>query len=220
MKNKNRKNDQSWLSSIISTAKEAKEHIAELGEVGLDFITENDVVAQIPVVSLAVRTLNIKDSYQKFRLKRNAIAFYESVCSLDNDDVDRLHEEIKSNSKFSEEFIDTTISILLESEKPIKSSIYGNIVNALAEKKITPAEFEDLSLLVQSASIPALLSIPKFFKRSKNKTYLDLKLIPEEPLLLSIGVCYRYGNIFRISALGIMLHAYGFNFAQESEGET
>jgi len=102
------------------------------------------------------------------------------------------------------------LSILIEGEKPIKSMILGNLLNALVNKRIKPKDFEEMTLIVQAASVPALKSLPLFFKKTKGKPYSHARtLMNEEALLSSMGIISRYGNRVALSELGKKLYSYG-----------
>lgn len=110
-----------------------------------------------------------------------------------------------------EEFADTTMSVLLEGQKPIKSTLVGRLMGSLAEERIDLAEFQTLSQLIQAGAVPAILSLLDFFEVTEGLPYRSgFVQTVEEPLLMSLGFGHRYGDMFRISTLGQTLYKHGF----------
>lgn len=199
------------LPAIINTIKSAKETIAE----GMDLIarvaTDSEVLNQVPVISVAVKTLNIKDAFARHRLERNCIAFLKAVADADGNAIDKLREMIQADPVYAEDFTDTILSVLVEGQKPIKSELIGKLVIALSRREITLQEFESLSQIIQSASPPALNALPSFFNSTNGTASKQgMGITEEEPLLFSMGIASRSGNSFRVSDLGKKLYVHGF----------
>lgn len=199
------------LPAIFKTITSAKDSIAE----GADFLakvaTDSEVLSQVPVVSTAVKVLNIRDTFARHKLERNVVAFLKAVEDADEKAVSDLHDQIQSDSEYANDFTDTVFSILLEGEKPLKSELVGKLVIALSRKEITKEDFEALSQLIQSAAITTLRALPSFMSSTGGNPYKQgMGQFPEEPLLYSLGIAYRSGAMFRVSPLGEKLYVHGF----------
>lgn len=198
--------------AIFKTIKSARETVAE----GADFVakvaTDSDVLSQVPVISTAVKVLNIRDTFARHKFERNVIAFLKAVEDADEKAVGNLHNQIESDAEYASDFTDTVFSILLEGEKPIKSELVGRLVIAFSRHEITKEEFESLSQLIQSAAVPTLRALPTFMRSTGDKPYKQgMGQFPEEPLLYSLGIAYRSGTMFRVSPLGEKLYIHGFH---------
>lgn len=204
------------LTTLLETAAGAKDFLAEVADMAVGAIFDSEVLDKLPMVSWAVRLWNIKDVYQQRRLKRNCLAFIRAFAQADPQAGEKLRAQLEQNPQAATELADTVADILIESEKPLKASCIARLLVALADEKISIEEFNDLSQIVQAASVPALLAAASFHQRLAGQGFENRMSVPEEPLLLSLGVAYRYGNMFRVTALGqrlgsAVLEAMPFN---------
>jgi hypothetical protein len=202
------------IVSIIDTIKEAKPLLAEIGDIAIDTITNDETLKQIPVISWIIQANVIKNAYQLKRLQRNVKAFLLAAKNADSSKLQKLLEKLSLDNKYAEEFTDTTLSILIEGEKPIKAQILGNLIISLAKEEITKDEFDTMSLIVLSASVPAINALSAFFKKNKDLSHTHNSKVEEEPLLLSMGICSRNGTLFKISELGEKLYIFGIKGRQ------
>src|SRR5205814_233357 len=109
------------------------------------------------------------------------------------------------------EIEDTTLQILIEAEKPIKAEILGRLLLAVKDKKLSPAHFDTLSLMLINASVPALNALPRFYEASGGVDFIHGQNLGSfEPLLLSIGVAFRNGTKFQMDECGRDLFNLGF----------
>ena len=197
------------LPALLETLKDSKDFVAELADTSIDAIVDSDALGHIPVISWFVQARNVVETYQIKKLQKNVRAFLEAASVLDETKLNSLNEQLCSDAKFAEEFTDTTIQILFESEKPIKAAILGHLIGALANRAISKDEFDSLSLIVLSGSVTALKSFEAFCAKT-GYAVTHQNRGPEEPLLLSLGVASRYGTGLTISDLGKKLYDHGF----------
>ena len=200
-----------FFSAIFDTVKQSSEIVAEGLDVAVDAVLDSDLLSHVPVISVAVKSLKIKDEFVLQRLRRNCKAFLDAVKDTDRKKIEQMRLKLEETPEQLEEFADTTMSVLLEGQKPIKSTLIGRLMGSLAEERIDLAEFQALSQLIQAGAVPAILSLRDFFETSDGLAYRrGLGQIVEEPLLMSLGFGYRSGNMFRISELGQTLYKHGF----------
>jgi hypothetical protein len=199
------------FSALADTAFAAKDFIAELGDVAIDIATDSVVLEKVPILSWAIKAWNIKSLFLLKRMQRNAHAFLQAVMSGDQKRIESMFKKIKNNPKYADEFTDTTLSILIESEKPLKANLVGKLIVAMSNDNITASEFETMSLLIMASSIPALNALSEFYERNNGKSFVHSPHVPQEPLLLSTGLCHRNGALFAISDIGQKLFKYGFD---------
>ncbi|MFD2520368.1 hypothetical protein [Emticicia soli] len=204
----NQNNEDIPLPVVFETATGATEILTEITDQVLSFFSESQILDNIPIVSWAVGALKIKDNYQMYRLRRNCYDFLKAFKDSDDMLLQKYRERIEENSEWAEEFFDTTLAILLEAEKPLKAYMLGKLIVAGSKGLVTHQEFEELSLIIQYGSIPALKALKIYFDSGEPiKNYSDGKL---EPLLFSLGVAWRYGSGFNVSELGKKLYAVCF----------
>lgn len=204
--------NKSFLPAIIGTIRRSADTVAEGADAIKDLLTDSEAVEQIPVFSAAVKILNIRDIFMQQRLERNCRSFLAAVEGADLDKVEEMRLRLESDPDYLGDFTDTVMSVLIEGQKPIKGQLIGKLVMALSTEAITLEEFQSLSQIVQAALAPALTALKVFIDRNGGKLYLSGHgLIQEEPLLISIGLGSRFGNMFRVSELGGKLYVHGFD---------
>lgn len=200
-----------FFPAIFDTLKQSPEIVAEGLDVVLDAVLDSDVLSHVPVISVAIKSLKIKDEFVFQRLKRNCRAFLDAVKDADRQKIEEMRLKLEETPEELEEFADTTMSVLLEGQKPVKSTLVGRLIVSLAEERISLEEFQALSQLIQAGAVPAILSLRDFFAATEGLPYRrGLGQPAEEPLLLSLGFGYRSGDMFRISELGQILYKHGF----------
>ena len=199
------------LSVIVESVKNAKVEMASYAEEAIDLAVDNELWENVPIVEHANRILNIRDIYKKNKLKRNCAAFIEAVSELNEDEVAAYQGILFSGDQLAEETAETIFDIVSESEKPIKAEIIGRLSLALAKYQVSLEEYYTISLIIQSASVAALKALPAFLDSNGNICHKSSPGgIPEEGLLLSLGVAMRHGNMFRIDETGQRLARFGF----------
>ncbi|PZP54860.1 MAG: hypothetical protein DI586_08610 [Micavibrio aeruginosavorus] len=206
------KNKREIQNAITETMEKAVEYTAEVSDIVLDIATDNDFLDKIPVVSWAIKGLKIKDIYQKRKLERNAFAFLMALGACNSNKLDEFKDFLNAQLEQRDEFIDTTMSILLEGEKPIKASLYGKLLAARIRNLLSHEEFEIIAMIIYAASVPALNAIKSYFRRTNGKPYIThAGAVEEEPLLMSLGVASRFGNGFRVDERGQNFYRYCFD---------
>ncbi|MEN4974072.1 hypothetical protein ABEH62_09345 [Pantoea eucalypti] len=186
------------FNSLIDTFKQHKESLAEVFDAGLE------ASQSIPFFGWAIKAWNIKNTFQERKLYRNTKAFYNAAL-IGNP------EELKSkfsNQSDAEDFVDTLVQVLIESEKPYKAVMVSNITNALARGQISPQQANDMNLLILNASIPALKILPDFYKRLHGGKYIHTALLEDtdkdgvHSMLNSLGLIYRWADQTALSKIG------------------
>ena len=197
---------------IIKTIKDAKVQVAEYGESIIDLFTENETWENVPFVSEAVKILTIRDIYHKNKIIRNYQAFIVAINKVDQKIIDNFLETLKEKEEEKlEDMMETIFDIIIDSHKPIKAQLLGNLLTSLACNKITEKDYNSLVLTIYSASVSALYALPDFLKKNHYTTYKSgTGAVENEGLLFSLGVATRYGNMFRLDDRGITLAKYGF----------
>jgi hypothetical protein len=139
------------------------------------------------------------------------VEFVRAVQDADQNKMKDFFDKFETDQKYANEFSDTALSVLIEATKPIKAFLVGKLVKAASLGFITIKELDFLSQIIQVASVPALMALPSFFVSTGGKSSLNRPHIPEEPLLLSIGLASRHGNLFTLSEYGEKLFQFGFD---------
>lgn len=200
------------MNIILKTLKDAKEQVASYGETIIDLAVDNETWENVPIVDHAVKVLKINDVYKKNRIKRNYEKFIKAIEGLDQEQITKFAEETFNNkTELSIEASETIFEIIVESQKPIKAEILGNLTYFLAKGNIRLEDYNNLLLIVQNASVTALRALPKFLESNGGKTSkLANGGVAEEPLLLSLGVAKRLRDTFQLDKTGQQLAKFGF----------
>jgi hypothetical protein len=143
------------LSSLKATIAKSGEDILAVAKDGVSLFGDTDILKEIPFVSIPIKLLKIKDAFHEARLKRNVMAFLKK--GLNEVDRDRALAALSfPDPKQADDFIDTLFTILLESEKPLKAEILGNLFRHFVKGTLSYDEFDEFALTVIAAPIPAL----------------------------------------------------------------
>lgn len=198
---------------LAATKKTLIDSVDSLSE-GVDLLlsasTDSEVLDSIPLVSVGVKLLNARDSFRKHVYIRNCYAFVEACKGADRDRREKLWQCLAQDPARAEDFADTLFLIATESSKPIKATAVGRLVAALCNDQITYEQYDALVHVVHSSSIAGLMALQKFFDRCEGRPGSRAYEVEEEPLLLSCGLGYRYGDTFTVSKLGRTLFQIGF----------
>lgn len=186
--------------------------VAELAEGSIDIFVDNKFLADIPFVSTAKNIYKIKDAYRLAKLKRNYCKFVDAIKSMNEEESQRLHTILFSNSTSAEEAFETIFDIVSEGERPEKAQILGNLCCSLARQKLTMDDFTTLLHITRSASMPALKAIPAYIDERNGVTKIrgTFDNSKYEALLLSLGIAIRKTNIFDLTKLGKTFAECGF----------
>ncbi len=197
-----------FIQSLKDTISGSEEFLADLGDTAIDSVIESDTLSKIPFLSWVYQVFKIKHNYHLKKIQKNTKSFLEALRGGNSDKIFSLLSKISSDEKYKEEFADTLLNIILESEKPFKAKVLGNLLIAFSEENITQEDFDNLCLLLISASIPSLKALISFKHKDKSKLSAEQTMI-NESLLFSLGVGFRYGSKFQISNLGEKLYNLG-----------
>ena len=208
-----------WLPVLRRTAADTKEYLAEAADVAVSALVDTDALESVPLVSTAVKVLNVRDAFHKARIKRNVYQFLLALADADKPKLEDLFDALENDPQQGEDFADTLASILIEAEKPLKAKIVGCLVKAASKGNISRPDLDLACQLVYSASVPALTALPIFFAHTRGKEDFESPAVPQEALLFSLGVITRHGNTVRISGLGKLLYSYGIKEARRSRAE-
>lgn len=192
---------QQLFKDFKETIGDASKLIPLLGDPIVDSITDNEVVKKVPVLNAAVAIYGIKEAYTLNRFKKNLRTFLETIETLDKDKMKEKLEQLRDDSNFDENLMDTTISILIESNKPLKAKILAYFIEALALKHISKKQFDTFSLILYSAMIPSLKALKQFMQQNQNGPELKVRNY-FEPLIFAMGCGSRYGSAFAVSDCG------------------
>lgn len=200
-----------FLEVLGKTLTGAKEDIASMAESVVDLATDNEALEQVPIVEYAIKALNIRDQWHKNRIKRNYFEFIKSVSELNFQEIERHAEILKLGGDIGVETAETIFEIILESEKPLKAELIGKLSKALAKNTLNLEYYNTLALLIQASSVAALRALPEFIKANGGSCCKRSNGgVPQEGLLLSLGVATRIGSIFQVDVIGQALAIHGF----------
>jgi len=178
--------------------KQNKEVIAEACDAGLE------AAESVPFLGWALKLWNVKNTYQEHKLYRNVKSFWQASAIGDAEEFRTKF----ATTKDADEFVDTLVQVLIDSEKPYKAVMVSNITNALSRGILTYEEANDLNLLVLNASLPALKSLPKFYIKLQGGKYIPTTLLEdtdkdgEHSMLNSLGLIYRWADQTALSKIG------------------
>lgn len=193
------------IAAITDTLKDKMDIVTEASDSLLSAAADSGALKDVPLFSVAYKVYELNNRLQENRLRRNCIAFLEACKDTDPAKRQAAMDDIAQDEKRLEDFSDSLLQILCESFKPVKAGITGSLLRALIDKNFDYAQFDRLLHIVHAASIPSLKALRAFCKA--NGTSLDGNWA-EEPLILSLGVGFRYGTRFHLSNDGCQLFEY------------
>jgi len=201
-----------FIKNLLDTLKSSSDFFTDIGDPAIQAITDSAMLDRIPIISFICELYKIQDLYHLKKLKRNVNSFLIIIDKGNKEKIQRTLTNINEDETYREEFIDTILKILIESEKPIKAKILGDLLVSLSEDKLTLDEYNDLTLIIISTSIPAIEALKKFMSEniSGSSHHMDKSL---ESLILSAGVGSRYGTQFRVSELGMKLYKNSLKYS-------
>jgi hypothetical protein len=120
------------LPALLNTIKVSRDTIAELADMSAEALDSSNVLSDVPIVSIAVKALSVKDAYAQARLKRNCMVFMTAVAEADAESLQQLTGKPEANREFAEDFSDTLMALLREAQKPIKCEVVGRLVSHIA----------------------------------------------------------------------------------------
>ena len=199
---------------ISNTIKDSKKEFAQYGEIVIDLAVDNETWESVPLVSEAVKILNIRDVYHKNKIKRNYASFITAISEMNQGEIDNFLNKLIPNKEISEDVAETVFDIIIDAQKPIKAEVLGNLSISLARDKISLDEYNTLALMIYACSVAALLALKDFLVNNDNKLYKSQpNANSNEALLFSLGVATRTGTMFRIDERGKNLAKYGFRLS-------
>lgn len=203
------------IKSIVSAVDEKKYDTMEIVESVLKSAAEKDL-AGIPVVGSFSAALNIRKKFLEERFKRNIKYYFDSIKDASKLELNQCIPEEKE-----EEFHTIGLSILIESEQPIKSELFGNLHYALSKRMIVYTEFHTLTSIIYHNSVPVLESIIRFDidrwintkggkKEKDNIASLATRDMELSILAISSGLATINDKDTVLSLNGILLYYFGF----------
>jgi hypothetical protein len=186
-----------------SLLKSSGEFLAQLSDSVMSLTTESNILEKVPFASFIVKAFSLKEGFHLWRLERNCRAFMAALREGDTSNLSDALRKITDDPKLRWEIEDTTLQILIESEKPIKAEILGRLLLAVKDNKLSAPQFDTLSLMLINASVPALYALPRFYEASQGRDAIQGQNLGSfEPLLLSMGVAFRNGTKFQMDECG------------------
>ncbi len=190
--------------------------LSQAAESSIDLFIESEALADVPFVEYVFAVKNARDKYQVAKVTRNYANFVKAATRLETHEAVRFTDEIFADNEQAEEASETIFDIITEAERPLKAEILGNLCVHLAQQNISLEEFNTLTQIMRSASLPALKALRSFLENNQNLPYRSgMGRSKYEALLQSIGAGTRNGTMFRLDDWGVMLAYYGFNIAVE-----
>ena len=166
----------------------------------------------VPFLGVALKVYNVVDVWQQQKLARNARAFLEVIKTGDHDAIARRLDELVRDPRFADAIDESVFATMMDSSHKERSRLHAKLILAIAEGRITVEEFVIMSEMVQSTIIAGLRALSAFFEMTSGRPFYR-NLSPEqyEPLLNTLGVSARSGNLYRVSELGQKLFEVCFD---------
>jgi hypothetical protein len=196
-------------NELIQTVKDGRGVVADAMDAcikGLDFAKE---IGEATPFGWAIKLFDVHSTYKANRLQRNVTSYLEETDRLSDGQKNEFTRKLQSDVQFSNEFAEVTLLIWNESEKPIKSKMVGKLSYHMAIEDITKEQFVKLSLLIYSASVPAINALSTFLESNEFKPNTHKHRFEEEPLLFSSGFGSRFGSGFNLSEDAKQIITYG-----------
>lgn len=186
-------------NELIQTVKDGRSVVADAMDTcikGLEFAKD---IGEATPFGWAIKLFDVHSAYKANKLQRNVISYLKETDNLSEVQKNDFTRKLQSDPEFSNDFAEITLLIWNESEKPIKSQVVGKLAYHLANEDIDKEQFIKLSLLIYSASVPAINSLSTYLHDNEFKPNTHKHRFEEEPLLFSSGFGARFGSGFNLS---------------------
>ena len=205
-------------TAVLATLKQSRTLIADVADTTRAIVLDDSVGGKVPILKWAVAAKEAVGAFQRERLKRNVMAYLAAFDGgASPEERERLVSELRTSDSFNEDFTDTVVAVLLDAAKPLKAQVLGYLTASLAAGALSKDDFRQLALIIEAASVPSLLALESHLDR--RPVTVQLMSVAEEPLLLAMGVAWRYGSAFKVSLLGQQLYTHGFKKALKPSGK-
>jgi hypothetical protein len=192
--------------ALKDTLSEKWDVASEAIDLGIDAASEG-VLDEIPIISIGVKALQVRDKYQEFKFRRNCQALLLACQEVDEEIKRQSLAKLESDPELFADFADTLMQIACESTKPFKAKVVGRLLARMLQGQLPYEDYDAMVHIVHAASLPALKALKEFGDLGLQQG--PMNEVHKEPLLLSIGVGYRFGSGFSISGHGHMLYNFG-----------
>ncbi len=206
------------IYSLVETIRKSPEILSEFGDTAIE-VLNSESNSGIPIISWSVNVLKMRDEWRLIKVKKNILSFLSALQSSDTEKIQTFLNKAKEDKEFAEEFIDTFLTLIYESEKPIKLELLANILDSLSKGSVEKKDFLKLLLIIHSSSVPGLEAVCEFVEENEHDYPFVHSRPPQEALIMSTGLSERFGINFRLSKLGIKLYKHGFNGAKRPKGK-
>ncbi|MCI5139006.1 MAG: hypothetical protein D3922_11470 [Candidatus Electrothrix sp. AR1] len=205
------------IYSLVETIKKSPDILSGVGDVAIE-VLNSESSSGIPIVSWAVNILKMRDEWRLIKMKKNILSFLSALQSSDTEKIQTFLDKAKEDKEFAEEFIDTFLTLIYESEKPVKLKLTANLLDSLSKGSVEKKHFLILLLVIHSSSVPGLESVCEFVEENEHDYPFSHPRPPQEALLMSTGLSERFGTNFRLSRLGIILYNHAFKGSKRPKG--
>ena len=130
-----------------------KDIIVNNSEVALDYITEDGLLKDIPIINNLVDLYNVKTTISDKIFYKKVVSFYESFSCVNRDSFVKWKTWAKENIESAEKVASTLVLHIDSQHDLIKCKIIGHIFKKLVEEKITLNDFEAYVYVVSMCSV-------------------------------------------------------------------
>lgn len=153
---------ESFIRSIWSTSKDA---VVELGDIGLNLVTNSTVLDSIPVLgvfaSLAKAAFSLRD---RIFLKK-LIIFFEAVKKGTSDEkIEEFRRKMESDPQLRRRVGENTILLIERHDSFDKSRILGKVFLGWLNGKITYDQFYRIALVIDRALLEDLVNLKQYYQ--------------------------------------------------------
>lgn len=133
-----------------------KDIIVNNSEVVLDYILEDGLLKDIPIINNLVSLYNVQTTISDKIFYRKIVSFYEAFSSVNRAHFVKWNSWALENTESSEKIASTLVLHIDSQHELIKCKIIGHIFRKLVEEKITFNDFEAYLYVISMCSVSDL----------------------------------------------------------------
>lgn len=150
--------------SLVTTISEngGADILAELGEITLDSIIDNEAINQIPIIGTLKGIYKITNSISDHLFVQKILKFLRELEILTEEEKVKMKHKIDNakNNKIGE----TLLEIINKIDDNKKPKIIAQIFKSYINGEIDFQEFQKFSQIVNKSFLPDLMKLTKFFR--------------------------------------------------------
>jgi len=159
----------------------AKDILAEMGEITIDSIVENDAINQIPIIGTLRSVYKIANSVSDYLFIQKLLKFFNELGQISDEQKEKMKLRIQNDLEYQNKVGDHLLEVINKIDDSDKPKLIAKLFRAYIDEKIDLQKFFKYSQIINKSFLPDLLSIKKYYSGQTLS-------IEESSSLLSLGL--------------------------------